>query len=131
MKYSFLILSIVLCFSYGCNGMVETWRTKNNYVPTGTDQQVSTFPVCYLRGWYRPNKISSIDEAIANIKNLQTSILFEGVNAVDVDVDKYGMRAKIEWDETVNRVVRTNTFGNGISYGFNSFSGIKNFYSNS
>jgi hypothetical protein len=60
--------------------------------------------------WHSPEKIASAREAMANIKNLQNSVFFAGMNASDIDVDKYGMRAKLKWTEANYETFANDTY---------------------
>lgn len=66
--------------------------------------------------WYEPQNIYTIEEAMANIKNLQDIMYFEGLNPGDIYVDKYGMRVYLKWTESTyekfaNPTYSVNVFG--------------------
>lgn len=52
--------------------------------------------------WYRPEMLSSAEEAMGTLKNLQQSFVefTAGQNFKTFDLDKYGLRTKWEWTET-------------------------------
>jgi hypothetical protein len=52
--------------------------------------------------WYRPEMLSSAEEAMGTLRNLQQSFVefAAGQNFKTFDLDKYGLRTKWEWTET-------------------------------
>ncbi|MDD5006188.1 MAG: PDZ domain-containing protein [Candidatus Omnitrophica bacterium] len=64
-------------------------------------------PNYYTKGyWYRPGILSSAEEAMGTLKNLQESFVGAskgtfGKHFKTFDLDKYGLRAKWEWTEAV------------------------------
>jgi C-terminal processing protease CtpA/Prc len=98
-KMAGLLLAAILMFSLiaGCRTIMpktDLWPT----VPANT----------YL--WYAPEKIASTEEAAANLKNLQNSVFFAGMNASEIEVDKYGMRAKLKWTESTYEKFANDTY---------------------
>src|ERR1039457_6304519 len=133
---TFFITFFALLLS-GCE--VQTWRTKSEYVPpqgaleAGKDSNLlsaaeSNWPATEYKTWCEPKIIKSKEEAKANIRNLLNSLNFESRSAADIDVDKYGMRAKLNWTETIDKQVRNDSYTNGFSFK-NIFWGIRNFES--
>jgi hypothetical protein len=49
------------------------------------------------------------------------------MNATDIDVDKYGMRAKLQWDESHYEVMRSTAYGDNEFFGNRIFSGLSSF----
>src|ERR1017187_5729558 len=49
-------------------------------------------------GWYIPSVIYSAEEATANLKNAQNSILINGRTPTELDIDKFALHATMRWD---------------------------------
>jgi hypothetical protein len=126
LKYVLLIPALLLA---GCQ--TPTWRTQNVYVPPPGAHEASEtapplLPITEYMTWCKPKKINSNEEAMANIKNLLNSLYFEDMNPTNIDVDKYGMRAKLQWTESKDETTTSTTFNNNYSY--NLFWGIRNYF---
>lgn len=70
-------------------------------------------PTNYEWHWYRPEMLSSAEEAIGVLKNLQQSFVefYAGQPFKAFDVDKYGLRVKWEWTETSQTTEYVPTYG--------------------
>ncbi|MCX5781806.1 MAG: PDZ domain-containing protein [Elusimicrobia bacterium] len=67
--------------------------------------------------FYKPRILSSVEEAVANVKNIQNRLMFEGMVPSELDIDKYGLRAKLKWVTTQKGERVTSTTG-GFWYGW-------------
>ena len=107
-----LVLSTL--FASGC--------AITNYLSTAQTQQVKSIwppPTQHKVSWYRPEMLSSAEEAMGTLRNLQqdfigfTGGLF-GQNFKTFDLDKYGLRTKWEWTETTQSTQYVPSTGGGL-----------------
>jgi len=99
MRKIFALLFIVV-FASGC-------ATINYLFTEQTEPAKSVWPVSNDRKyyWYRSEMLSSAEEAMGTLKNLQESFVgfnngMFGQRFKTFDLDKYGLRTKWEWTET-------------------------------
>jgi len=90
-------LLFIVVFASGCATM--------NYLFTEQEQQAkSIWPISSDRKWYWycPEMLSSVEEAMGILKNLQQNFVefTVGQHFTIFDLDKYGLRTKWEWTET-------------------------------
>ena len=90
-------LLFIVVFASGCATM--------NYLFTEQEQQAkSIWPISSDRKWYWycPEMLSSAEEAMGILKNLQQNFVefTVGQHFTIFDLDKYGLRTKWEWTET-------------------------------
>ncbi len=70
-------------------------------------------PTYYEWYWYRSEMLSSAEEAMGTLKNLQQSFVeyTSGQHFKTFDLDKYGLRTKWEWTETTQSTEYVPTYG--------------------
>ncbi|MCX5711021.1 MAG: PDZ domain-containing protein [Candidatus Omnitrophica bacterium] len=96
-------LICIAVFASGCATLTtqqakSIWPAKNPY---------------YEWYWYRPVMLSSAEEAIGTLKNLQQNFVEygSGQHFKTFDLDKYGLRTKWEWTETTQSTEYVPTYG--------------------
>lgn len=85
-----IFLSIVLLSAFVFSGCMSTVM-KNQWVYNNQYK------------WYKPAKIYSSEEAVANLKNAQDSITINGRQPSEITTDKYSLRATMRWQEIEQR----------------------------
>jgi hypothetical protein len=103
-KALFLTLVVSVLLVCGCVTFPTTPTTPPSIWP-----QQSTDEALY----YVPQKMSSVDEAIGTIKNLQQNFVEwrAGMNFSSLEVDPFGIRAKWAWTETSQQTAYVPSYG--------------------
>jgi hypothetical protein len=63
--------------------------------------------------WYNFQPVPSVEEAVANIKNLQNNLFFDRKTASSIEIDKFSVRAFLKWTEQQYVNTSSSTYGPG------------------
>jgi len=114
-------LLFIVIFISGCATL--------DYLFTDQTQQAKSIwpaPSRYKMYWYRPKMLSSSEEAMGILKNLQQSFVefTAGRHFKTFDLDKYGLRTKWEWTEATQSTEYVPSSGGGfIGWNYVSYYG--------
>ena len=88
--------------------------------PTQEAKSIWPSPTGFTYHWYRPEMLSSTEEAMGTFKNLQQSFVeaTAGQPFKTFDLDKYGLRTKWEWTETTQSTQYVPSTGGGLVGGY-------------
>jgi hypothetical protein len=99
-------------------GLVLSTLFASGCVTFPTQQAQSIWPTsnAIKSYWYRPEMLSSADEAMGILRNLQESFVEQaaGQSFKTFDLDKYGLRTKWEWTETTQSTQYVPSTGGGL-----------------